>query len=215
MSKLQRLSSLSQHLHASRFAQSWLLVVTVSVCICLATGAGYWLGQSNSSNSSEVDSILPLLASSASSTETLAVATGSISPEADGIFFLDYITGELQCLVYYPRAQAFGARYVTNVMGQLGGGGKNPRYVMVTGDAIMPFTTGGAQPSNCLVYVADATSGMWAAYTVPWDRNAERSGQMQSGPLIFRGGGPIRNFQLKDPAQNQPAAIVDPNQKQP
>ncbi|MCR9293631.1 MAG: hypothetical protein NXI32_12985 [bacterium] len=194
----------------NRAARFWIPLVAICFCMSGATLLGFWLGNSKQA---DTDTLLPLFASSASATETMAVATGPISPEADGIFFLDFITGDLQCLVYYPRQRAFGARYLTNVLQHLGGGGKNPRYTMVAGSTITPFTTGGAQPSNCLIYIADATSGMFAAYTVPWDRNAERSGQMQSGPLIYAGGGPIRNFQLKDPAQNQPAAVVDPNQK--
>ena len=189
---------------------SWISIATISLCSCLATAIGFWVG---GSRWTAPDAIAPLLAASASATDTMAIATGPISQDAEGIFFLDFITGDLQCLVYYPRARAFGARYFANVLPQLGGAGKNPRYIMVTGSAVAPFSTGGAQPGNSLVYVADATSGMFAAYAVPWDRNAEQSGAMQSGPLVYAGGGPVRNFQLRDPVPNQPAAVVDPNRK--
>lgn len=145
----------------------------------------------------------------------MAVATGPISDDAEGVFFLDYITGDLQCLVYYPRSGVFGARYFANVTPQLGGAGKNGKYIMVTGGALTKATTGGARPGASLVYVTDTTSGMFAAYAVPWDRNAESSGRTQSGPLVYAGGGPIRNFNLRAAQGNQPAAIVDPNKRNP
>lgn len=177
------------------------------LCGCVTTAVGFWLGSSRTENSSP----LPLLAAAASASDTMAVATGPISNDAEGIFFLDFITGDLQCLVYYPRARTFGARYVTNVLPQLGGGGKNSQYILVTGAANSKGSTGGARPGASLVYVTDATSGVFAAYAVPWDRTAETSGRVQSGPLVYAGGGPIRNFKLRDPGQ-KPAAIVDPNQ---
>lgn len=187
-----------------------LYVVSASLCCLLAVALGFWLGSSSESSGGN---LTPLLAASASSTDSMAIASGPIGRDTDGIFFLDFITGDLQCLVWYPRNRAFGARYYANVRPQLGGDGKNPRYIMVTGAAVSTYSTGGAQPGGSLVYVVDATSGMFAAYAVPWDRTAEQAGRIQNGPLVYVGGGPIRNFQLRDPAQNQPAAIVDPNQK--
>lgn len=194
------------------------------LCLTVAVAAGFWLGTNRSANSLP----LPLLqASTAATSSTMAVATGQISDNAEGIFFLDFITGDLQCLVYYPRIGVFGARYYTNVLQQLPGGGRNSQFLMVTGAAISVGSTGGARPGDSLVYVTDAASGMFAAYAVPWDRTAESGGRLQSGPLVFAGGGPIRNFQLRDnagAAANQPAAVnlpaavtppavVDPNKK--
>lgn len=184
------------------------LVVVACVCSCVALASGYWIG-----NRDKPQLLPPMLAASAASSDAMAVATGPISKGAEGIFFLDFITGDLQCLVYYPRAGVFGAHFYTNVSQHLGGGGKNGKYLMVTGQAVRSSTTGGAQPGGSLVYVTDVTNGTFAAYAVPWDRNAESTSRSQSGPLVFAGGGPIRNYQLRDPGQKAPAAIVDPNQK--
>jgi hypothetical protein len=181
------------------------------LCLTAAVGGGVWLG----SHWSSANSSLPLLhASTAATSSTMAVATGQISDDAEGIFFLDFITGDLQCLVYYPRMGIFGARYYTNVLQQLPGGGRNSQFLLVTGMAVSVGSSGGPRPGNSLVYVTDATSGMFAAYAVPWDRTAESGGRLQSGPLVFAGGGPIRNFQLRDNAAaapaNQPAAVNQP-----
>lgn len=186
------------------------IVAAVSLCSCLALGVGYWLGQKPVA----LSPLPPLLASAAVSSDTLAVATGPVGDKSDGIFFLDFITGDLQCLVYYPRVNSFGAHYVTNVLQHLGGGaGQNTKYLMLTGQAIVTGTTGGARPGASLVYVTDTTTGVFAAYAVPWNPSAESGGQMQAGALVYVGGGSIRNFQLQAPGNNKPAAIVDPKKK--
>ena len=217
-----------------RSVQLFAALSAFGLCLTAAVGAGFWLGTSRISSTSQNEIALhnltlpKLQAATAATSSTMAVATGQISDLAEGIFFLDFITGDLQCLVYYPRTGVFGARYYSNVLQHLPGGGRNSQFLLVTGGAVTVSTTGGPRPGNSLVYVTDATSGMFAAYAVPWDRTAEAGGRLQSGPLVFVGGGPIRNFQLRDipdnPAANQPAAVnlpaavnppapVDPNKK--
>lgn len=186
----------------------WVLVFAVATLSCTAMGVGFFLG-----GRTQTPAVLPpISAATAAASDTLAVATGPISDNAEGVFFLDFLTGDLQCLVYYPRSGAFGARFVGNVRLNLGGGGKNAKYLLVTGQAITSATSGGARPGNSLVYVTDVNSGLFAAYAVPWERSSEAANRAQSGALVYVGGGPIRNYQLRDPRQNQPAAIVDPNQ---
>ncbi len=191
----------------------WGIVVMASVCSCVAMAVGFWFGTAQKND----DLVLPpILAATAGHSETMAVATGLISNDAEGIFFLDFITGQLQCIVYYPRQQTFGAHYFTNVNANLPAGGKNKKYLLSTGLTIPQQLGAGAIPGRSLVYVTDVNTGFFAAYAVPWDRSAEPSGRYQAGPLIFAGGGQIRNFQLPDPQPAPPAAIVDPNQqKQP
>ena len=186
-----------------------VLVGIISLCNGLALVAGfYWFRPDNQENG------LPeLLAASASSSDTMAVATGPISQDAEGVFFLDFNTGDLQCLVYYPRYGAFGAHYYANVLPQLGGGGKNSKYIMVTGEAIPSQLSSNTAPGASLVYITDVTTGLFAAYAVPWNRTAESSGRMQSGPLVYVGGGPIRNYQLRDPRKNKPAKNIEPKKK--
>ncbi len=192
----------------TRSPRALAMLAASFVCGCSAIGLGYWVGRHEAT-----PSIPQLQAASAASSDIMAVATGPIGKDAEGIFFLDFITGDLQCLVYYPRAGGFGAHYYGNVLPHLGGGGKNSKYLMVTGQAIVTGSTGGARPGASLVYVTDTTTGLFAAYAVPWNQTAETSGNVQSGGLVYAGGGPIRNYQLRDPAKNQPAGIVDPNKK--
>lgn len=163
--------------------------------LILTASVGFWYGAHSQPGGLSLD--LNTVSTAASGTN-MAVATGQISDESEGVFFLDFLTGDLQCLVYYPRQGAFGARYYTNVQAQMPGSGKSTQYLMVTGNAISARTSSNVKPANCLVYVTDVNSGMFAAYAVPWNKTAESSSQMQGGPLLFVGGGPIRNYQVAD-----------------
>ena len=176
--------------------------------IAFAALSGYWFGRSQEPASIR---LFPRAAATADSSDSMAMATGLISEDMEGVFFIDFNTGDLQCLVYYPRARAFGAHYYTNVRAQLGGIGKNSKYLLGTGFAAQGAATIGPRPGGSLVYVTDVNTGMFAAYAIPWDRNAEVTGRAQSGPLVYVGGGPIRNYQLANPPIGQPPAVVDPN----
>ncbi|MCA9193110.1 MAG: hypothetical protein KDB03_15150 [Planctomycetales bacterium] len=205
------MNNTSKYRHTQRW-QIVAIVVTACFCSCLALVSGFYFG--SQVNPVTTGSAQPLWASSAAFSDNMAVATGAISDDAEGVFFLDNLTGDLQCLVYYPRFGGFGARFFTNVLQQLPGGGKNAKYLMVTGQALPRATTGITKPGGSLVYVTDVNSGMFAAYAVPWNNTAEASGRVQAGPLVFVGGGPIRNYQIRDPGKNAGAgipAVVDPN----
>ncbi len=181
-------------------------LTTALACLgcCAAMAAAFWMGQRSSP-----DPLPQLMAATSASGTNMAVATGAVSDDAEGVFFLDYTTGDLQCLVYYPRARGFGARFVGNVAAHLGGGGKDAQYLMVVGSADVKGTTGNKRPANSIIYVTNVTTGMFAAYAIPWDRTAESAGRAQTGTMVYVGGGPIRNFQIG--GGNAPAAVVDPN----
>lgn len=179
--------------------------LAVGFCTLAALLVGFALGQQRSSPTFPI----PLAASSSDSTDSMAMATGPISDDAEGVFFLDFNTGDLQCLVYYPRSNRFGAHYYANVRAQLGSAGKNSKYLMTTGAIAHRASTGGARPGNSLVYVTDVTTGLFAAYAVPWDRNAEATGRHQAAPLVLIQGGPIRNYQLSS-VNVEPPKVVDP-----
>jgi len=194
---------------SSRYDGRSLAVGVLLSCLLMIAGfLGFWLR--GSQQSAQVQ-LVPLKAATADSTDSMAMATGLIGEDMEGVFFIDFNTGDLQCLVFYPRSGAFGAHYYTNVRAQLGGVGKNSKYLLATGCAAPRATTIGARPGGSLVYVTDINTGLFAAYAVPWDRNAEATGRPQAGPLVFVGGGPIRNYQLPNQQNVQPPALADPN----
>lgn len=130
-------------------------------------------------------------ASATHGTSTMAIATGPVSDDAEGVFFLDFLTGELQCWVWYPRNAAIGGKFVGNVRNQLPSG-KNPEYLMVTGAAYSHPATSNTKPGASIIYVMDVNEGVFAAYAVPWTRAAENAFQPQTGTLVPVAGGQIR-----------------------
>lgn len=126
-----------------------------------------------------------LHAASADSGESFAVATGAIDQDAEGLFLLDYETGELQCVVLNYRFGRFNAIYRTNVIADLGmENSKRPEYIMVTGMINFQRGVGAARPSQSAVYVVDGNTGNYVAYAVPWIREANQVGRPQMGGLV-------------------------------
>ena len=121
----------------------------------------------------------------------VAVATGPVSEDAEGIYILDYLTGNLGCWVFYPRYQRFGAMFETNINAQFLPT-KNAEYLLVTGISSSTTTTGNGRPAGCLVYVTDVKSGMFAAYSLPWNRSMESAGEPQKGQMVCVGGDQYR-----------------------
>lgn len=135
-----------------------------------------------------------LHASATDSGETMAMATGEIADGVEGVFLLDYLTGEVRCWVVHPRTGALGGMFRHNVMQDLGADtGKATKYLMVTGRANFRSTGGAVQRADSVLYVANSTSGQFAAYSIPWNRNAANVGAAQAAPLVLIGGGAIRD----------------------
>lgn len=131
--------------------------------------------------------------------DTFAMATGPIDEDSEGLYVLDYLTGELHCFVMNPRTGKFGGDFKHNVWVDLGTPKtKNTKYVMVTGAA--NFARGGstARPAASVLYVADAVTGAIAAYNIPWDRAASASGRSQSGGFMKLDFGSGRNIKIRD-----------------
>lgn len=204
----RKLSPKSETVARSSMSTKLLVIALAfaSVSSCVALAVGFFAGKSQAPSRAELP---PIFGAAASATDTMAVATGPVSQDAEGVFFLDFITGDLQCLVYYPQAGTFGGRYYTNVRQQLGGAGKS-RYLLVTGQIGQRAASSTVRPGASLVYVTDVNTGLFAAYAIPFDRTAERSRSAQGGALIPVEVGPIRNFQVRDNNGKKPAAIVDP-----
>jgi len=140
----------------------------------------------------------------------MAVCTAAAGEEAEGFFALDFLTGDLKGWVYYPRMQAFGGLFATNVVQYLGPPGKNPEYLLVSGASLSSPTGGQVRPSHSLLYVVDAKLGTFVAFTIPWNRSMESSGVAQMNALLPVGGDAIRP--MIGPGQRK-APAVDPNQK--
>lgn len=183
-----------------RFLSAWSsgLAVGLMIGVGMVIGAVLVIGYGQRGEDGEL-LVLPsqLNATATNSAETFSIATGPID-ESEGIFFLDYLTGELQCVVLYKNGN-WGARFIANVHNDLGiQGTKKPKFLMVTGAMEFARGGGGGQPGRCVLYVVDATTGSFAVYGVPWSRQAEATGTPQGGNLVLLQQGRARNLQIRE-----------------
>lgn len=130
--------------------------------------------------------------------DSLVMATGRMDAEVEGLFTLDFLTGDLQCFVINPQMGGIGAVFHHNIIGDLGVvQGKKPNYVMVTGQASIARGTSMATPARCVVYVADANTGRFAAYTLVWNRTMFRENTLPAGGFTLVGTGTARNVLIR------------------
>ncbi|QDU54958.1 hypothetical protein [Aeoliella mucimassa] len=141
---------------------------------------------------------VPLHATATEGYESFSIATGLVDNEVEGLYFLDYLTGDLVGAVVNPKTGKFNARFTYNISQDFPTAGRNAKYLMVTGLANMPRGRAGFQPASSIVYIADATSGQVGAYIMPWNSSMQAAGKPQAGA-----------FQVLDVQQFRTTAIRD------
>lgn len=128
---------------------------------------------------------LRLKAMAAHGNDSFAIATGVIDDEVEGLYTLDFLTGDLQCFVINPRTGNYGGWFRTNVSKDLSPeGSKKPSFLLVTGTIQVQGATGNQRPAGSLCYVVDANTGNAAAYSFPWGKSISAQGVPQSTPMI-------------------------------
>jgi hypothetical protein len=157
---------------------------------------GMWLARGTGSGATWPPEQL-LHASTAATGESFAVATGVIDADAEGVFVLDFLTGELQCAVLNHRTGKFSALFKANAARDLGVT-KNPGFLMVTGQVNFQRGGGMAQPALSAVYVLDTNSGKMIAYGIPWRRELVATGRPQIDTLVPIDFLQVRNVSIRD-----------------
>jgi len=177
-------------------SSKWLAGFGIGLALSGMLLLGFWLGHQQRDENTALRELL-LRASTSNSGKTMSMATGPID-ESEGLFILDYLTGELNCFVINPRSGGkFNAQFRTNVVQHLGVEKGTPDYVMVTGN--MDFLRGAAQsrPANCVVYVADARTGNFAAFGLEWNRTLAAAARPQAGALVLLDVGKARSVEVE------------------
>ena len=91
-----------------------------------------------------------------------------------------------------------GGAFRANVVADLGvEQGKAPQYLMVTGAANFRTMGGNILPAESVVYVADANTGRYVGYWLPWNRQAAQYNFAQASPMQVLGTGSARNIQVE------------------
>lgn len=174
-----------------------LLMLGIGLSVGLLIGVGMMFGalaalhQAASSGHAAADGMLTpemlLRASSAHGGKTLAMATGQIDDEVEGVFVLDFLTGDMYCWVVFSRNPQAGyvGIFKQNIAADLPPEkGKDPDYVLVTGGIQAVKGSGANWPSNCVVYVGDSNTGNVAAYMISWNKTMASAGRPQIGPMV-------------------------------
>jgi hypothetical protein len=141
---------------------------------------------------------LHLKAMASHGADTFAIATGPVDDEVEGLFTLDFLTGDLQCFVPNPRTGGVGGWFKTNIANDMSiEKGKKPSYLIATGGFNFSMSTGNQRPANSLVYVADANTGEVACYTFPWNKSATSAGVAQATPMQLVGKWKARSVAIR------------------
>jgi len=160
----------------------------------LAVGVGMAIGvfvatnQQTAGSSLFPETALHAVATARSESSSMAVATGPIDEDTEGLFTLDFQTGELMCFVMYPKGagqRRIGGFFKANVIKDLGfEKTKKPNYLLVTGVTSFVGRTGTTRPGLSVAYVVDPNTGNFVAYGVPWDQTAAARMAPQMGALV-------------------------------
>ena len=181
-----------------RLKQNGALLFGAGLALGMSVGIGMLIGALVSSPKATNAPQFPaelLHASATDSSNTMAIATGHIADGVEGFFVLDFITGYLECKVLNPRTGGAGGIFRHNVSADLAiPQGKQPRYLLATGVADFRVSGGNVRPAGCIVYVADANTGNYAAYAMPWDRAAAQYNAAQVNPMLRLYTGSARNI---------------------
>jgi hypothetical protein len=124
---------------------------------------------------------MPLHASATHGIDKFAIATGLVDGSVEALYFLDFLTGDLRAAVINPKTGKFNSFFTRNIAADFGGAGRNSGYLLVTGSVNMPRGANSFQYSQSIVYVAEASTGAVAAYTIPWNSSLQASGKTQNG----------------------------------
>ena len=174
--------------------------VTIGLAVGGALALGTAMGRRADTAAAPALGDLRLRAMAAQGNENFAVATGVIDDEVEGLYTLDFLTGDLQCFVVNPRNGALGGWFKTNVAKDLPPeGSKKPGYLLVTGTIQTQGASGNQRPAGSLCYVVDANSGNAAAYSFLWGKAMVAQGVTQSAPMITVGKWKTRAVGVREP----------------
>ncbi|MEN0110885.1 MAG: hypothetical protein AAF805_09190 [Planctomycetota bacterium] len=194
---------------SGRWTGSFVATAFLAAAVCLAAGValGAWLrsGEGDATPFQIPASVLPALEVDATATQAhdnFVIATGFVDDGIEGLYFLDFLTGELRGVVLNERGPGFACYYRRNIMEDFGQQAvKNPKYLMVTG-RLNGVARGPALPGGRLartaIYVVEANSGQVVAYGLPWSPSMAAAGKQQSGTFIPLARETLREATIRD-----------------
>jgi len=123
---------------------------------------------------------VPLHAVATHGQDSFAIATGPVDSDVEGVFFLDFLTGELRGAVLNNQLKKFNSFYQYNVSKDFPTA-KNPHYLMVTGMQ-RPV---GENVGSSVIYIGELASGQVNAYGIPYSTAAAQTGATQKFTFVL------------------------------
>lgn len=136
-------------------------------------------------------------AAAAAVEDSFAVCSTPVGDGMEGLFLLDFETGDISGGVLNQNTAKFTVGYRYNVLKDLGfkaGKVKNPKFLLVPGQVNFMGPRAN-QLAQSVLYVTDVSTGVTAAYGVPWTISAATAASAGVNPLMLldvvrpRGGG--------------------------
>ena len=127
----------------------------------------------------------PAFAATTDRDSKFAMTTCEVSDVSgvEGVFVLDFLTGQLQGGVLNGKAGKFQYTYNRNIAGDFNiDPNAEPHYAIVAGRANLT-NTGRVQPAQGVVYIAELSSGRVAAYMFPYSASNRASAMVPMVPL--------------------------------
>lgn len=129
---------------------------------------------------------IPVHAVATHGQENFAICTAPMDADVEGVYLLDFLTGDLKCAVLSEQTGKFNSLFEHNVAKDLEvASGKNPKFLMVSGITELRRGANQLQPSRAIIYVAEVTSGNMAAYGIMWSPQQWKGGQPQTGQIAM------------------------------
>jgi hypothetical protein len=143
----------------------------------------------------------PLHAVATHGQDGFALSTGPIDTNLEGVYFLDYLTGDLKGAVVNVTLGKFTTFYESNILKDFQlETGKSPKFLMVTGVAQLRRGGGNqVQPGQAMIYITELNSGVCCGYAVPWNtgRGTAASPSPQTGPFVLCDRCTFRTFAVR------------------
>lgn len=173
----------------------------VAILVGVTTAVGAYVG-SRMAERRIIANLPPinLQAGTAARTKSMSMATGSIDGNAEALFVLDHVTGNIQCWLLNARTGQVGGIYRANAAADLAVAGKTgaPDFIMTTGNFFFSGgNTGNNQPSKSVCYVGDANTGNVVGYNVIYNQQVLNRGGVEQGTLNLVCKGASRTAAVK------------------
>jgi len=163
--------------------------------LCLGTLVGIVIGM----NLAGIWPQIPVHATATQASEGFSIATGPVDDRTEALYVLDSLTQNLRAVVLNNQIGRFLAFFSYNIKNDFEvAGGKNPKFLMVTGLADVPRGYGRQVQTRSVVYILEATSGQLAAYLIPWNQTFQSARKRQNGTFVPIDRLNLRTTEIRD-----------------